>query len=63
MDAKLSKWTICVCAGCGHAVIAAHDCDAQHVLNATDPPLDNIGRIIFLNLRGELIARMARSRS
>lgn len=59
---QLGKYTICVCAGCGHAVIASHDCEAQHILNATNPPLDNFGRILFLSTRGELIARLAKAR-
>lgn len=59
---QLDEATVCICAGCGHGVVGDHDCDAQHILNATDPPFDNLGRILFLNARGELIARMAKAR-
>lgn len=49
----LTRWTICLCAGCNQPVIGAHDCEKQ------EAPLSSFARAVFLNARGDLIASLA----
>lgn len=57
---RLTRWTICACTSCGYPVVGAHDCDRQRQEN--DGELSALGRVVFLNARGELIARLSRQK-
>jgi len=44
----LTKWTLCLCSGCGHVVVGAHDCDRQYAENQAAKPRSNLEYLIRL---------------
>lgn len=45
---QLDEHTQCLCAGCGHPVVAAHDCDRQYAENESAKPRSNMEYFVRL---------------